>query len=236
MKRIILLVLVVALTATVEVVGGTPHIFNRYALTKADQAALKQMGIRTMRSQFLMEMGYTADVLKAFEPVAGVKVAEAILNPPYSIEMQTLLSDVVVHGKVASIDSLLAPPYHSVVYIQVDEYLRNDYHLPLGKIPVLLISGPEGRYQVRASGEVTFTPGDEVYLFLTASSLYLELQLNNLAGLKVLESKPDLYFRVTEMAGVYQPGGGELHSKTGTTVSVTDWRDKVTKTVKVLGR
>ncbi len=105
------------------------------------------------------------------------------------------LSDCIIIGTVTRVEYPFKERswFHTIAYVQVEEYLRNDYNLPKTQIPVLIESGPTGAGSyVIANGEDTLAIGEHVLLYLSATGLVLlasENHMNELYNYLVNDSK-----------------------------------------------
>ena len=105
------------------------------------------------------------------------------------------LSDCIIIGMVTRIEHPFKEKswFHTIAYVQVEEYLRNDYNLPKTQIPVLIMSGQAGKglYAI-ANEEDTLTIGEQVLLYLSATGLIVfasENHMNELYNYLVNDSK-----------------------------------------------
>lgn len=93
------------------------------------------------------------------------------------------LSDCIIIGTVNRVEHPFKGSnwFHTIAYVQVEEYLRNDYDLPKIQIPILIQSGQtdKGLYSI-ANGEDTLAIGEHVLLYLSAAGLIVFASENHL--------------------------------------------------------
>lgn len=147
-----------------------------------------------MDTELLSSMGYNDTA------VANLKKIEVDLlglhgRQKWTDKVFAALSDCIVIGTVEKIEHPFGERswFHTVAYVQVEEFLRNDYNLSKGLIPILIVPGPAGtRFTVIANGEDTLGIGDHVLLYLDASGLIVfasENHMNELYNYLVNDSK-----------------------------------------------
>ncbi len=96
------------------------------------------------------------------------------------------LSDCIIIGTVKRIEHPFGAHswFHTVAYVQVENYLRNDYNLPKMQIPIFMVSGPNGKGETAIMvGEDKLEIGEHVLLYLSASGLIRFASNNNMADL-----------------------------------------------------
>ncbi|MCL5020188.1 MAG: hypothetical protein M1339_00685 [Bacteroidetes bacterium] len=184
-------------------------------------------------------MGYD-DSTVANRKKIGVNVKERWKSMNWDNKMWTALSDCIVIGTVSRIEhpSWPRPWFHTVAYVQVDEFPRNDYGLPVGEVAVLEVSGPTGQGTARVTriGEDTLSVGDHVLLFLSASGLITFASDNNMHALySHLINDPKTWF---ELLARYDMKAGEAFSKTrrGSVASLSDIQDEIDTVLKTIHR
>jgi len=152
-------------------------------------------------------------------------------------KMWTALSDCIVTGTVSRIEhpSWPRPWFHTVAYVQVEQFLRNDYGLPKGEVAVVEVSGPTGRSGERVIniGEDTLSVGEHVLLFLGASSLITFASDNNMRDLyNHLINDPMISF---ELLAKYDIKSGAVFFK-GRKESPSNVQEDVTTILNVIDR
>jgi len=138
----------------------TPHQYQAEALIS--------MGYNDTTVTKLQKVG--ADLLALYKPAAH-----------WNEKVFASLSDCIIIGTVSHIEHPFGEKswFHTVAYVRVEEFLRNDYNLPKIQIPVLLVSGPTGTGQTEIEiGEDTLGIGEHVLLFLSANEL-IDIACNN---------------------------------------------------------
>ena len=69
--------------------------------------------------------------------------------------------------------------FNTIAYIEVNEFLRNDYNLSKGEVPVVIRSGPTAsKLILEVEGEDTLRIGENVLLFLSAAGIINEAKIN----------------------------------------------------------
>lgn len=159
-----------------------------------------RMTPQEIRSQNFRNLGYD-DTTLAHLKRAGLDISKLLRNRIFNKKLWTALSDCIVIGTVSKITypSWPRPWYHTVVYIHVEKFLRNDYGLPEGDIAALEESGPSGRPHIMVSriGEHMLSVGEHVVLFLSARGLIAFAADNNLRSLyNELIAKSEVYFEI----------------------------------------
>ncbi|MFZ1080625.1 MAG: hypothetical protein WAO19_01720 [Candidatus Kryptoniota bacterium] len=153
-------------------------------------------------------------------------------------EKAAALSDCIVIGTVSKIEhpSWPRPWYHTVAYVQVDEFLRNDYGLPKGEVAVLEVSGPTGRpHEVMEQiGEDTLSAGEHVLLFLSASGLITFAADNNMRDLyNYLINDSTVSF---QKLAKYDIESGQVLSKNKPLSTLFSLQDEIDTVLKVVHR
>lgn len=131
-------------------------------------------------SNELASMGYTDSIMTNLKK-NGVDLLKLQKAPrPWSEKILAALSDCIVIGTVSRIEHPKGMQwFQTVAYVQVEEYLRNDYNLPISQIHVMIVSGPTRTL----IGEDTLKIGEHVMLFLSAGSLIRFSSNNNMRNL-----------------------------------------------------
>ena len=188
-------------------------------------------------TEFCRSMGYD-DTTVANLKKMGVNVMERWKpSVVWDEKAWAALSDCIVIGTVLRIEHPFARNfwYHTVAYVQVEEFLRNDYGLPKGQVAVLEVSGPTGQpgESVEQIGEDTLSIGEHVLLFLSASSLITFAANNNLHDLyNYLINDSTIRFR---MLAKYDIRSGQVFSKRGKR-TLSDAENEINKVLKTAHR
>lgn len=127
-----------------------------------------------VNEKFLISMGYNHSTISNLQKV-GVDLLK-LYGSYRNVKRLTAVSDCIVIGSVARKEYPLREraSFHTIAYIQVEEFLRNDYNLPKDQIPVMIESGPTASGgRVIAGDEDTLRTGEHVLLFLTANGLII---------------------------------------------------------------
>jgi len=164
--------------------------------------AKKELTHEQMDKEFIVSMGYNDTIISNLKKIG---VDFTILSTMYghlNEKIFTALSDCIVIGTVTKKEYPLQEDdfFHTIAYIKVEEFLRNDYNISKSEIPVMIKSGPtssEGR--MIQIGEDTLKIGEYVLLFLSANGLIMESKDNYLYKLyNQLINDQNIKFRVRE--------------------------------------
>jgi hypothetical protein len=135
-----------------------------------------------MRNEFLVSMGYNDTVISNLK---GIGVDFETLNTPYTFwneKVLTAFCDCVVIGTVKRKEYTMEKDafFHTIAYVQVEEFLRNDYNIPISQIPVMIVSGPISSDIMKIQeNEDTLSIDEQVLLFLSANSIIRMANDNN---------------------------------------------------------
>jgi len=135
-----------------------------------------------MDKRFITSMGYNDSVVSALQKI-GVDFSKFHSQSWWWNEKNlTAISDCIVIGTVMRNEYPMEKDafFSTVAYVQVEEYLRNDYKIPISQIPVMIVSGPISSELRRIQeGEDTLKIGENVLLFLSANEIIYESNVNN---------------------------------------------------------
>ncbi len=137
-------------------------------------------------TEFLASMGYNDTTVANLKKLGVDLIERWKKSTVWDEKNRTALSDCIIIGTVSRIEHPFGEKFwfHTLAYIQVEEFLRNDYHLQKEQIPVLIASGPTGAGETMMQmGEDTLSVGEHVLLFLSASSLITFAANNNMRDL-----------------------------------------------------
>jgi len=162
----------------------------------------------------LISMGYDDTLVTKLKEI-GVDLLELHKRQGlWNDKVFATLSDCIIIGTVEKIEHPFGAHswFHTVAYVRVKNYLRNDYNLPKMQIPIFIVSGPNGQGETATlSGENTLDLGEHVLLYLSASGLISFASDNHI---------PDLYKKLIndsrinfEMVAKYDLKDGELIGK-----------------------
>ena len=179
-------------------------------------------------------MGYNDSIVLNLKKI-GVDISKLFhVYKPFDEKALTTLSDCIVIGTVERKEYPLQEDdfFHTIAYIKVEEFLRNDYNLSKSEIPVMIRSGPtasEGRMiQV---GEDTLKIGENVLLFLSANELIYESKVNNQHKLyNQLINDPVIRFGVREK---YNLEYGKVIAR-NSVKNLADVRDDINTVLKAI--
>lgn len=166
-------------------------------------------------SQFCKSMGYNDSSVSNLHKVGVEVVGRWKGHVEWNKKAWAALSDCIVIGTVTKIEHPFPRHFwfHTVAYVQVDDFLRNDYGLPKGQLAILEVSGPTGKpgERVNLLGEKTLNVGQHDLLFLSASSLILFAADNNMHDLyKYLINDSTIKF---QLLAKYNVESNEIISK-----------------------
>lgn len=157
-------------------------------------------------SEFCRSMGYNSNTVDTLEKSGIRVVGRWKKRGPWGSKLWTALSDCIVIGSVSKIEhpSWAKPFYNSVVYVEVDSFLRNDYDLAKGRVAVMQISGPTGTGLIAIdSQEPRWSIGEHVLLFLSASQLITFAANNDMQKLySQLINSPEIRFQLIARLGI----------------------------------
>ncbi|MCL4510229.1 MAG: hypothetical protein M1470_04090 [Bacteroidetes bacterium] len=181
-------------------------------------------------------MGYDDSAVANLKKL-GVDVKERWKTLRWDEKMWAALSDCIVIGTVSRTEhpSWPRPWFHTVAFVDVEEFLRNDYGLPKGEVAVMEVSGPTGRGSERVTqiGEDTLNVGEHVLLFLGASSLITFASDNNMVNLyNHLINDPRVWF---ELLAKYDLKSREAYFK-GRKEGLSSLQHDVTTVLNVIHR
>jgi len=141
---------------------------QNYKNSKSEEGLMK-MGLNKYQAKFLSSLGYSDTTVTNLKKNDNIDLLKAVQTAgPKDLNILTLTSDCIVIGIVKKVEQTGWDGwYQTTAYVQVDEYLLNDYGLHENQIPVEIASTPTRRL----IGEETLEVGEHVLLFLNASSL-----------------------------------------------------------------
>ncbi len=160
------------------------------------ESKVKPTPEQVMKSS-IQAMGYSNSTIAELKRI-GVNLMTMI---KWNDKRWAALSDCIIIGKVTRKEypSDFRPWYHTLAYIKVEKFIRNDFNLPMKQIKVLIVSGPTGEGNIIATrvGEDTLKTGEHVLLFLNAEGLIEFASLNHLWKLyNRLINDSTIYFRI----------------------------------------
>lgn len=158
-----------------------------------------EMSHEQLDKEFLIIMGYNDST------VYNLKKAEidfSLLhkqNGNSNVKLMTLFSDCIVIGKVERKEYPLHEDdfFHTIAYIKVEEFLKNDYELKDSLIRVGIMSGPTvSNLILEVDGEDTLKVGETVLLILSANAVINEAKINKrIRQYNRLINNPAIQFR-----------------------------------------
>jgi hypothetical protein len=153
-----------------------------------------------MDKRFITSLGYNDSVVSALQKI-GVDFSQSHTQSWWWNEKNlTAISDCIVIGTVTKKEYPLHEDafFHTIAYVKVEQFLRNDYHLPKAQLPVMIASGPthSGGKMIQ-EGEDTLKIGEHILLFLSASGLIMLTNDNHMYKLyDKLINNPIVRFRI----------------------------------------
>jgi hypothetical protein len=164
---------------------------NRKAISKGRREIRPGLTI----VEFYVDMGYDDAILARLKKV-GVDVEGTLQETNLNEKEKAVRSDCIVIGRVIRLEhpcdtsnGKTSPTYNTIAYVGVEEFLRNDYHMKKGVIPVMLHSGPMQQY----IEEILLTYDEHVLLFLSAIGVLSYAEYN---------SRPEDYNKLIEDATI----------------------------------
>ncbi len=150
--------------------GWSSHIEN--GKTKLSSSQLNE--------ESLISMGYNDTIITNLQKIGVDLLSLQKASVPWNAKILAAISDCIIIGKVSKIEHPEGLQwFHSVAYVQVEKFLRNDYNIHLGQLPIMIVSSPT-RTLV---GEDTLGIGEHGLLFLSANSLIRFAANNDLHNL-----------------------------------------------------
>ena len=129
-----------------------------------------------MDKEYLSSMGYNDTIISNLKKIG---VDFTLLRTMYghlNEKIFAALSDCIVIGTVKRKEYPMVEDayFHTIAYVQIDEFLRNDYNRSKTQIPVMIASGPlTSEIRRIREGEDTLRIGENVLLFLSAHGLIM---------------------------------------------------------------
>lgn len=129
-----------------------------------------------MDKEYISSMGYNDTIISNLKKIG---VDFTLLRTMYGHldeKYFAALSDCIVIGTVKRKEYPMEEDdfFHTIAYIKVEEFLRNDYNLSKSEIPVMIRSGPTSSGEILIQeGEDTLRIGENVLLFLSAHGLIM---------------------------------------------------------------
>jgi hypothetical protein len=182
-------------------------------------------------SSFLKSMGYNDSTVANCRKNGIDLVGRWKKSVVWDEKTSAAMSDCIVIGKVSRIEHPFGAKswFQTVAYVQVEEFLRNDYQLPKGLIQIMIVSGPTKTLL----GEDTLSIGEHVLLFLSASSLITFAANNNITDLyNQLINDSAVKF---EILAKYDIRAGKMFSQTRERDSTTV-RSEITSVLNLVHR
>jgi hypothetical protein len=175
---------------------------NRKTITKGRREIKPGLTI----VEYYVDMGYDDATLRRLKKI-GVDVEGTLQKRALNDKEKAVRSDCIVIGKVARLEhpydttgGRTTPEYNTIAYVEVEEYLRNDYHLTQKTIPIMIQSGP----RVTRMGEIELHTDEHVLLFLSASSVIANAEYNTPpAYFKIVIQDTTMRFNILGFDGKY---------------------------------
>jgi hypothetical protein len=129
-----------------------------------------------MDKEYISSMGYNDTIISNLKKIGvdftWLRTMYGHLDEKYF----AALSDCIVIGTVKRKEYPMEEDdfFHTIAYIKVEEFLRNDYNLSKSEIPVMIHSGQTSSGEILIQeGEDTLRIGENVLLFLSAHGLIM---------------------------------------------------------------
>ncbi len=200
-------------------------------LSKNDKTELTH---EQMDKEFIIIMGYNDTIISNLRNIGVDLSLLRSMYGHYNEKIIAALSDCIVIGTVERKEYPLQEDdfFHTIAYIKVEEFLRNDYNLPKNEIPVMIHSGPTASEGIMIQvGEDTLKIGEKVLLFLSANELIYESKVNNQHKLyNQLINDPVIRFGVR---GKYNLEDGKVIER-NSVKNLADVRDDINTVLKAI--
>ena len=151
------------------------------------------------QAEWCTYMGYSDTTAEALALV-GVDLVKAISSPELrNNKDKAALADCIVIGNVVRIEHDSSEvPYHTIAYLKVDKFLRNDFNVNEKEIPILIKSGPaKGGLRLEVQGEKKLDKNERVLLFLSATSLIFNSYYKSPAYYKKIIDQRNISFLIS---------------------------------------
>lgn len=200
---------------------------NREAVAQSQKESL------TVQKPDMALASYGIDncTIKKFKELTNIDLAQWRELQPWSESVKTALSDCIIIGTVERVEhpeynATIRSAFETVAYVNVKEYLRNDYNLPKGLIPIWIKSGNRSRI----IDEDTLGVGENVLLFLSAIGLIGYAESNEPALYDTLINDETINFRILSADGKYLVHSGQaVNTKTEKCIEVKKIKEEVKK-------
>ncbi len=153
-----------------------------------------------MRKNILISMGYNDSIISNLKKIGVDLLNPEIIYDYRNIKASIASSDCIIIGTVVRKEYPLKEraTFHTIAYVQVEEFLRNDYNIPKDQIPVMIESGPTASGgKMIAGDEDTLRIGEHALFFLTADQLIIYANYNEMFDLfDRLINDPTIRFRI----------------------------------------
>jgi hypothetical protein len=145
---------------------------NRKAISQGRREVKQGLTV----TEYYVDMGYDDATLARLKKV-GVDVKANLFKRDLNEKEKAVRSDCIIIGTVVRLENPPAKPegtmrpfYTTTAYVSVEEFLRNDYRVTKGVIPVLIESN--------IVGAITLKTDEHVLLFLSAWSVITNFEYN----------------------------------------------------------
>lgn len=187
---------------------------NRKMIVKGQMK--KTESIKQAPVDFFVDMGYNDSSIVKLKKV-GVDIDE-IRNYKRQLneKEKVTISDCIIIGTVTKIEHPSEnfekqTEFQTIAYVNVEEYLKNDYNLPKQQISVMIVTGPTKR----RVGEDTLGLGEHVLLFLDAKSLMRQMEFSKRPYFNMLINDPIVRFQIVAFNGKYLLKEGMITNRDG---------------------
>lgn len=187
----------------------------------------RELTYKQKDKKYIFSMGYDDKIISNLKKVGVDFTLLRAMYGDLNEKILAALSDCIVIGVVKRKEYPMVEDnfFHTIAYIKVEEFLRNNYNLSKSKIPVIIHSGPTSSGGIMMQeGEDTLRIGENVLLFLSANELIYESKVNNQHKLfNQLINDPVIRFGVR---GKYNLKDGKAIGKNSVR-KLTDVRDDI---------
>lgn len=158
-------------------------VYKAHLASAARQRALMDAGVKEEIATWFATLGYSPKTLRDLKR-EGIDVVGSLHDFfGMSEKVRTVISDCIAIGTVSRIvsDTSAGAPYHTLVCLSVERYLRNDYKLKATELEIGIESGLKGEGRVTISpDDARFFIGERVLVFLDAVSPLLRAKRSSL--------------------------------------------------------
>ncbi|HLP81185.1 MAG TPA: hypothetical protein VK141_04210 [Nitrosomonas sp.] len=117
---------------------------NRKVITKGRREIKPNLTI----VESFVDLGYDDTTLARLKE-AGADIEKLYAVPKWNNKVRAAISDCIIIGTVIKKEypwyASHELPFRTIAHVRVDEFLRNDFHVPASDLQVMINSGPDPR-------------------------------------------------------------------------------------------